>query len=149
MTEKNEVLNVEVHSARPDGYRRGGFRLNRGTNHLEMVVASALSVLQRDKNLLVKTVVACQAHTENQDGGLSRGEIALSVQVPVSDAGAQLLADDVDPLLAMIASLTPEQFTQSGLPDTKALSALAGRPVPAAERDTAWQQYQQRQQSQE
>lgn len=157
MTDKNEVFNVEVHSTRPDGYRRGGFRLTRGTNRLEMVDGSALQRLRSDTSLLVKDVVPASGsllmqavQTEGrEDSLLSNAKTALSLrQETETAAGTQLLADDVTPLDALIATLTPEQFTQSGLPDTKALSALAGRPVSAAERDAAWQQYQQRQQEQ-
>lgn len=151
MTDKNEVFNVEVHSTRPDGYRRGGFRLSRGTNRLEMVSESALWLLRRDTSLLVKNVVPASGSLSTretldetrEENDLHRAEVTVSLQPASGEAaGAQRLADGVDPLVTMIAGLTPEQFTRGGVPDTKALSALANRPVTAAERDAAWELYQ-------
>lgn len=46
-------------------------------------------------------------------------------------------------LAALIPQLTPEQYTQGGVPDAKALAALAGEPVSAADRDAAFALYQQ------
>lgn len=139
-----EVFNVDVQSTRRDGYRRGGFSLKRGLNHLENVGRQSLIQIKRDSSLLVHKV---------EPVGVDSTRINTNVEIPAGlpprneDAGAQLLDTGeltlAERLAALIPQLTPEQFTQGGVPDTKALSAVAGEAVTAADRDAAFALYQQ------
>lgn len=142
--ERCEVsFNVELQSTRPDGYRRGGYSLSRGINHLSNVTHAALYLLQRDASLIVLNATPTPA-----SAALACSDSNQSSGVALENAGAQLLGADAgelspeQSLAALIAQLTPEQFTQSGLPDLKALSALAGHNVSAHERDAAFSLYQ-------
>lgn len=149
MNEQNsEAFNVEVQSTRPDGYRRGGFSLSRGINHLANVPAASLILLRRDPSVAVLDYVPVGMGAEE-----NRSALFSPVPSPFANAGAQQLgAGELNPpsggglveptlaelLAAHIPVLTPEQYTAGGLPDLKALAELAGRPVTAAERDEAF-----------
>lgn len=145
--QQREVFHVELQSTRPDGYRRGGFGLKRGINRLENVSESALAQLQRDHALLILSATSA-APGPGRDlpaADLSGAGVALS---GTEDAGTQPLAagtelTPVQQLAAHIAAMPAEQFTKGGAPDLKALSALAGRTVTAAERDEALALHQQ------
>ena len=147
MREQNkEVFNVTVQSTRPDGYRRGGYGLSRGVNRLEGVQRAALVAFGRDQSLLILRVVPLGLDSTEPDD--SRTDVALTLPTPGAEAtGPQLLDPSelslVQRLAALIPDLTPEQYTQGGAPDIKALSAAVGEPVTAADRDAAFELHQQ------
>lgn len=85
--------------------------------------------------------------------------IAAGKTVELSDADAKALLrckaighadtdvgrDDAEDLVAAIGLLdaaTEGFWLKDGRPDAKALSEIAGRPITAAERDSAWTAYQ-------
>lgn len=166
--QENEVFNVVLQSTRPDGYRRGGFSLTRGINRLENVTRPSLIQFKRDTALLVLEV-------EPVGVGAAETALSINLQIPPGtgaenagaqslDAGVNLSADSLnllqntgtqlqgnagetlpERLAVLIPQLTPEQYTQGGVPDTKALAALAGEPVSAADRDAAFALYQSQQ----
>ncbi|MGA5655258.1 HI1506-related protein [Rahnella contaminans] len=155
MTDKfREAFNVEVQSTRPDGYRRGGFGLNRGLNKLEKVSRTALIQLKRDHSLLIHHVKPVgvddeedadrafheMLQTSQNAGEKSVGSLSLNMNMPHGQSSANVIEPTAaEQLAAHIPALTPEQFTAGGVPAAPALAELAGRPVSAAERDEAWQ----------
>ena len=150
MNDKHEVFNVALQSTKHDGYRRGGHSLSRGINRLKNVTRSSLVAFSRDLSLLIHHV---------EPVGMDSAQSDVSVELPAApatgaaDAGPELLDNDgvtlTERLAGLIPQLTPEQFTQGGVPDVKALSALAGEPVTAADRDAAFALHQQRSATQE
>ncbi|EPI9148599.1 HI1506-related protein [Salmonella enterica subsp. enterica] len=150
MNDKHEVFNVALQSTKHDGYRRGGHSLKRGINRLENVTRTSLVALHRDPSILVHQV---------EPVGVDSAKFDVSFELPAApapgstDARKELLDNDgvtlAERLAGLIHQLTPEQFTQGGVPDVKALSALAGEPITAADRDAAFAMHQQRSAAQE
>lgn len=149
MNERNkEVFNVAVQSTRPDGYRRGGFGLSRGINHLENVPRAALVAFKRDLSLLILHVVPVGLDSPEAEN--IRADVAIPLQTESTETtGPQLLDTHeltlIERLAALIPDLTPEQYTQGGAPDIKTLAAIVGVPVTAADRDAAFALHQQKQ----
>lgn len=168
--QENEVFNVQLQSTRPDGYRRGGFSLSRGINRLSGVTRSAVIQFKRDHSLLVLEVEpvgmgeltnggfglnenapgagAQNAGAQSLDaGGLNLNVDNLNAEsVNLNNGGPAPTGEELtlaERLAALISQLTPEQYTQGGVPDAKALAALAGIAVSAADRDAAFALYQQ------
>lgn len=139
-----EVFNVDVQSTHRDGYRRGGFSLKRGLNHLENVSYQSVIQLKRDHSLLVHDIEPVRMDTTALNVSLTLP--AASAQ-SAENAGEKLLDTGdltlTERLAALIHRLTPEQFTQGGVPDVKALAAVAGEAVTAADRDAAFALHQQ------
>lgn len=149
--QNNEVFNVSVQSTRPDGYRRGGFDLKRGINQLKHVSFTALMQIKRDKSVAILDVERIRP---DEPLGMGNQNVTVNLDLPQvfstdENTGAQQLDNGMNAdtsallktpaeLALLIPQLTPEQFTQSGVPDSKALATLAGQSVTAAERDEAW-----------
>jgi hypothetical protein len=146
----HEVFNVKLQSTRDDNYRRGGYALKRGINDLENVSRSSVIAFKRDPSIALLNVEPMGMGTEeNLSSELDASYSALkdAGAQPLDGAAGQLNASGgeqnaVQFLAGLIDQLTPAQFTQGGVPDAKALSALAERTVSAAERDEAFALHQ-------
>ena len=59
------------------------------------------------------------------------------------DVSAPATADSIEQIVAVIPQLKPEDYTQGGVPEVKALETLLNSSVSAADRDAAWELHQQ------
>ncbi len=146
---------ILVKNAAHTGYRRAGVAFKQGENSfLETAFTeSQLAQLKADPRLSVSFVAAGEIQTgqiasNSTDEGTLDGSNALSGVI----AGDVFVGDTTGPsanestvsLVDAIGLLKPDDeshFTKGGKPEIKALEALIGGSVTAAERDAAWEEF--------
>ena len=86
-----------------------------------------------------------EPETDNREHGSGNGdsgtEGAGGTEAPTPDEGkeAEITAQKI---VEAIDTLKPEDYTQGGVPEVKALEAVLKAPISAAQRDEAWTMYQ-------
>ncbi len=141
---------ILVKNAAHTGYRRAGVAFKQGENSFPETAftESQLAQLKADARLSVSFVAAGEIQTgqiasNSTDEGTLDGSNALSGVIDGDTTGPSANESTVS-LVDAIGLLNPDDeshFTKGGKPEIKALEALIGGSVTAAERDAAWEEF--------
>ena len=146
---------LRIFNAAHSGYRRAGLVLAKGENLLQadQLSEAQLAQLQSDQRLSLEPVTNESAIVNaNPQGAMDDAPLGLAHSDVLKLAGCP---DELAPIVALIAVVDADGslvLTSSNKPDIKALEALGledldGEQVPlnisAAQRDAAWDWYQQ------
>jgi len=124
MSETNPIIIVK--NAAHTGYRRAGLALQEGENRFDKanITDAQLAQLKADPRLAV-IVEQAQASASGHASG-------------AVDGGGNGNALSIAEAIMQLDPNNEAHFTKSGKPEVKALSALLGGTVSAAERDEVW-----------